>query len=241
MKPSFKHFNQLTDKDINIDYHIHTNQTDGHDSIDTIIKESLVKGLKGIAFTEHVRTSSDWFSEFADNVREAASHHPNIEVLVGAETKALDYQGGLDITVETLTKSDIILGSVHRIPDGKGGAIKFTDLKPRELAEIEFELARGMLKHSPIDVLAHPGGVYSLNHGAFPTRYFKELMYYAKVNDKAIEFSSRYLKNHYDFLSLCGEISPLVSIGSDVHNAKDIGSCRDTLHKFEYKTFQRRP
>lgn len=240
MKPSFKHFSQLNDHDINVDLHIHTNQTDGQENIDALIDKAVSKGLKRIAFTEHVRASTDWFEDFENAVREVASKYPSIEVLVGAEAKVLDLQGDLDITVEILSKSDIILGSVHRIPDGKGGSIDFKNLNPRELAAIEFELAKGILKHSPVDVLAHPGGVYSLNFGAFPKAYYKELMYYAKVNDKAIEFSSKYLKNPYDFLSLCGEVDPKVAIGSDVHRGEELGKCRDTLYQFEYKTFQRR-
>lgn len=240
MKRSFLNFNQLTDQDLNIDYHIHTNQTDGHNSIEAIIKRALELGLKKIAFTEHVRASTDWFDSFEKNVRSAASNYPDIKVLVGAEAKVLDYKGNLDITVNIMNKSDIILGSVHRIPDGKGGSIKFKDLSPKDLADIEFELAMGILKYAPIDVLAHPGGVYSLNYGAFPIRYYEELMRCAKDNDKAMEISSRYLKNTYDYLSLCGDIDPLVSIGSDVHNIEDIGVCRRTLKTFEYNKFQRR-
>lgn len=241
MKLEFINFNQLKDEDINADLHMHTNQTDGEESIDTIIQTAVHIGLKRIAFTEHVRASTDWFDDFADAVREAASNYPTIEVLVGAETKVIDYQGDLDITVDILNKSDIILGSVHSLPDKKGGIIDFSELTPRELAEIEFELAKGILKHSPVDVLSHPGGMYSARYGAFPINYLKELMYYAKVNDKAIECSSKYLKNPYDFLSICSEINPAISIGSDAHRAEEVGNCRQMLKNFEYKTFQRRP
>lgn len=240
MKLEFTNFNQLKDEDINIDFHMHTNQTDGEGTIDTMIQRAVEKGLERIAFTEHVRASTDWFVDFADAVREAASNYPTIDVLVGAETKVIDYHGDLDITVDILKKSDIILGSVHSLPDGKGGIFDFSELSPSELAEIEFNLAKGILKHSPVDVLAHPGGMYSARHGAFPINYFKELMYYAKVNDKAIECSSKYLKNPYDFLSICSEINPAISIGSDAHRAGEVGNCRELLKKFEYKTFQRR-
>jgi len=239
MTISFLNFNELKDEDTNVDLHIHTNQTDGQDSIETIIKKSIEKGLKRIAFTEHVRADTDWFDRFADTVRKTASNYPSIDILVGAETKVLDKKGNLDITADIISKSDLILGSVHSIPDEKGGYIDFSTLTPRELAKIEFELAKGMLRNAPIDVLAHPGGMYSSRYGGFPLEYFKELILLAKANDKAIEFSSKYTKNAYDFLSICGDINPAVSVGSDAHKAEDVGNCRNLLHKFEYKQFQR--
>ncbi|OJF91900.1 PHP domain-containing protein [Alkalibacterium sp. 20] len=240
MSINFITFNELKDIDIMYDFHIHTNQTDGQESIETMIKTAIDKGLNKIAFTEHVRKNSDWFGKFAESVKETASKYSGIEVLVGAETKVLDKYGNLDISDTILEKSDIILGSVHSIPDEKGGFIDFSTLTPWELAEIEFELSKGMLKYAPIDVLAHPGGMYSSRYGGFPIEYFKELMILAKANDKAIEFNSKYIKNAYDFLSACGDIDPALSVGSDAHKAEEVGNCKHMLNQFEYKTFQRR-
>lgn len=240
MSISLLTYNELTDDDINIDLHMHTNQTDGEESVEAIIQKSVEKGLKRIAITEHVRSSSDWFDRFEYAVRETAYTYPMIEVLVGAEAKVLDKQGNMDISEKVFDKSDIILGSVHSIPDGKGGILSFNSMTPRELAKTEYELAVGMLNHSPIDVLAHPGGMYSTRYGGFPIEYIIELMILTKENNKAIEISSKYTKNVYDFLTACGEINPAVSIGSDVHNLQHIGKCKEMLHQFEYKTFQRR-
>ncbi|WP_423189021.1 PHP domain-containing protein [Alkalibacterium sp. f15] len=239
MSISFINFNELKDNDITYDFHIHTNQTDGQDSIETMIKASIENGLNKIAFTEHVRIDTDWFDRFAESVKETASKYPGIEVLVGAETKALDNYGNLDISETIIDKSDIILGSVHRIPDGRGGFLDFSALSPQKLAEIEFELSIGMLRNSPINVLAHPGGMYSSRYGGFPIEYFKELMMLSKENNKAIELNSRYIKNAYDFLYSCGEINPKISIGSDAHKAENVGNCTKLLSQFQYVDFQK--
>lgn len=240
MEPSFNHFNDLSVQNLNIEYHMHTNQTDGKDSIEKMLRAASDKGIRQLAFTEHIRADSSWFDEFKARVKQAAELYPDIDVLIGVETKVIDLQGDLDISVDVLSKADIILGSVHSIPDSKGGVIPFSDLSPRELASIEFELAKGMLKHAPIDVLAHPGGMYASRYGGFPIHYIKELMYLAKVNDKAIEFSSKYAKNPYDFLTACGEINPQVSIGSDAHEAGAVGQCQQMLIDFDFVKFQRR-
>jgi histidinol phosphatase-like PHP family hydrolase len=48
---------------------------------------------------------------------------PDVRVSIGCEAKALDYEGTLDASEDTIQLSDIVLGSVHRFPDGKGGYI----------------------------------------------------------------------------------------------------------------------
>lgn len=239
MSLHFISFNELSANNINFDFHIHTNQTDGNDSIESIIKRAINVGLDKIAFTEHVRKDTDWFDCFADSIKKIASRYPSIEVLVGAETKAVDKFGNLDISDRILYRSEIVLGSVHRLPDGKGGFLDFSSLAPAKLAEIEFELSIGMLEKSPINVLAHPGGMYSSRYGGFPVKYFRELMKLSKDNNKAIELNSRYIKNVYDFLSICGEINPLISIGSDAHKVEDIGSCTNLLRQFKFEEFQK--
>lgn len=50
-------------------------------------------------------------------------------------------------------------------------------------------------------------------------------MMLASKYDKAIEVNSKYIKNTFDFLKVCGEINPKISIGSDAHKAKNIGRC----------------
>jgi len=38
------------------------------------------------------------------------------------ETKALDLNGTIDARPEAVVRSDIVIGSVHRYPDGQGAA-----------------------------------------------------------------------------------------------------------------------
>ncbi|MGE5634240.1 MAG: PHP domain-containing protein, partial [Deltaproteobacteria bacterium] len=55
------------------DYHIHTNYNDHSASnltVKNIIKEAERKGLELIALTEHVRKTSEWISEYLNEVSE---------------------------------------------------------------------------------------------------------------------------------------------------------------------------
>jgi len=210
--------------------HMHTNRTDGEASISAIMSRAVEQGLSCVAFTEHVRRDTKWFLEFAGEVRTTQESYPQLEVLVGCEAKALNKRGLLDATNEILAECDIVLGSVHRFPDGQGGYIDFSTLSQEKLAQMEYELALGLLDAAPIDVLAHPGGMYFRQYAAdFPTALMCQLLEKSLEREIAIEISSSYLRDFGTFLQLCAEVNPYVSIGSDMHRLKKLGDCRNQL------------
>jgi putative hydrolase len=97
-------------------------------------------------------------------------------------------------------------------------------------ARVEYEMALGLLQCAPIDVLAHPGGMYQrLRKRSFPDAYLRELMTVSIAAGVAIEINTSYLLDVDGFLRLCAEINPCVSIGSDAHSLEAIGQCRDIL------------
>jgi putative hydrolase len=226
----FRRFLDLQWSDINCDLHMHTSWTDGKARVSDILQLSAQKGLSCVAFTEHVRKSTNWFPEFVQEIRSYAEVHPQLRVLVGCEAKALDTNGGFDVSEEILAECDLVLGSVHRFPNGQGGYINVSGLTLEEFAQIEFELALGLLKFAPIDVLAHPGGMYSRLHDEFPTDFMRELMKVSLERKIAVEINTYYLRNLLNFLELCAEVNPYVSIGSDVHRLEQLANCRDQLH-----------
>ena len=231
--PQFFRFRDLHPAALNVDYQVHTIQTDGEATVHEILALAEQKQLGAIAFTEHVRKGTDWFPDFVRAVRDAEAEFPALTIYVGCETKANDTHGTLDISESILDASDIVLGSVHRFPNPRGGYYDFNDLTPEDTAAIEFDLAMGMLKSAPIDVLSHPGGMYQRRHGAYPEALFREMMVASLEREIAIEINSSYLVDTDAFLRLCEDVNPFVSIGSDVHRLKDLGHCRDMLRARE--------
>ncbi len=226
----FKRFRDLTAADINCDMHMHTCRTDATETAGSMIRQAAAVGLSRIAVTEHVRRSSDWFPEFAQEVR--AERQPYaMEVLVGCETKALDTHGTLDASEAILSECDIVLGTVHSFFDARGVGINWRTLSPEEHAECEFRLALGILEGAPADVLAHPGGITFYRFGSFPADKARKLLEASLQRGVAIEINSRYLGGQAWFLQLCAEINPLVSIASDAHHLEGIGKCRDLLRR----------
>ena len=229
----FVRYHELNRNELNVEYHIHTNQTDGKASVEDILRNAHEKNLSAVAFTEHVRKDTDWFKEFAEVVRNKGENYPGIKVYVGCEAKVLDKNGRLDVSGEILNLSDFVLGSVHRFPDNGGGYIDFDKLDAKSIAEIECEFSLALLKKAPIHVLAHPGGMYQRQHGPYPEHLFRRLFEASLERDIALEINSSYLADFEMFLDLCQEFNPYVSIGSDVHTLDEIGYCRDLLYKSE--------
>ena len=225
----FRRFRDLDRDAINVDFQVHTTQTDGKGTIAELLHLSRQRGLSAIAFTEHVRRDTPWFGDFARAIRRTAVDFPELRVHVGCEAKALDTDGGLDASEAILAECDIVLGSVHRFPDGKGGLLDFARMDVHECAEREFSLALSLVRRAPIDVLSHPGGMTLRHHGSFPLEMFRRLMVATLERGIAIEINSSYLRDMPAFLGLCAEINPYVSVGSDVHRVEDMGRCRDTL------------
>ena len=226
----FKHFLDLNRDAVNCDLHMHTTRTDGQADIEAVLREARSRGLTRVAFTEHVRRDTTWFGEFAAAVRSHAEAYADLEALVGCEAKALDEEGALDASQDILAECDIVLGSVHRFPDGAGGFVSSSALAEEELAKREHALASGLVTAAPIDVLAHPGGMFSRRFKKdLPEELMRSLMIQTRDRGIAIEISSSYLIDLSAFLALCREVNPLVSIGSDMHQLKDLGRCRDQL------------
>jgi putative hydrolase len=228
-KNGFVRFLDLKWPDINCDLHAHTNRTDGQASVRDVMRRAAERGLRRIAFTEHVRRDTTWFSEFAREVRSASEDYPDLEVLVGCEAKALDTQGTLDASQEILAECDIVLGSVHRFPDGSGGYTSFSTLSEQQMAESELELALGLLEAAPIDVLAHPGGMYFRKYRDFPSDMMRELLNSSLERGIAVEISASYVGDLAALLKIYTDVNPYVSIGSDAHRLEQLGNCRDNL------------
>lgn len=226
-RPEFYRFRDLTLENIQRDLHVHTTRTDGQSTIQALLDRAPGLGLREIAYTEHVRRETDWFPEFfaeVDQERQTAA----TRVWIGIEAKALDFSGGLDASDEILARAEIVLGSVHRIPSG-GEFVSLATYPKEKAFEIEFELARGLVRSAPIQVLAHPGGMSYRAFKEFPRNCLADLMRECRRRDVAIEINSSYLLDWDGFLELAERENPYVSIGSDVHRLEHLAQCRDKL------------
>jgi len=231
MKPKFKRFNELRKEDINFDFHIHTNYTDGQSSPEKMIKKAEELKLRAITFSEHVNKTSSWFNDFADRIN-SLKNNDNLKIFLGIEAKAVDFKGKIDATENMIKKSDLVVGVVHRYPDENNGLIPIQDVKEmgmEKAAETEFKLAMGIIDNENVDVLGHPFGIYSKFFYELPEEYMREILKKAVEKNKIVEINTKYLLENEKFFRLLREINPYVSIGSDAHNTNEIAKDFDII------------
>ena len=214
-----------------VDLHMHTNWTDGKNSVLEMYKSACKRGLDVILYSEHARYKSvDWFKDFAQEVR--SIKRKNCLPLVGVESKILNYKGEIDIHPKIVKECDLIMGSVHRFPGEDGINLKkhISKYKKKEAIEIEFELSIAALKYSPIDILGHPFGMsYSRFKTKPPWKLIIELIKTAKRYKKAFEINSKYHNQAKKMINKCLENETLISLGSNAHSVREIGKIQRIL------------
>ena len=116
--------NLITRADIHGDLHMHTNATDGRDTIRQMAEAAMARGLRYIAITDHSKNLAmtnglddlraldhiKRIREVDDELRQ--EHAGAIRILTGIEVDILA-DGALDLDDSTLAEMDIVIASVH--------------------------------------------------------------------------------------------------------------------------------
>jgi DNA polymerase (family 10) len=105
--------------DIRGDLHIHTNRTDGENTLEEMVEGAKEEGYEYIAITEHSQHVSvangldvDGVKKSIDEIDEINERIDGIVVLKGIEVDILE-DGSLDLPDNILEKLDIVIGAVH--------------------------------------------------------------------------------------------------------------------------------
>ena len=140
---------KLVDRsDIVVDAHMHTEYSDGKDSVDTMVQAAIACGLKQIGISDHIANAiygSKLMSEesvmakWIADINLARSNYPQVSILMGAE---VDISVNGDISFPSnLDDLDYVIASAHTVPH--------TNLTERFLKAIT---------HSKVAILGHPTG-----------------------------------------------------------------------------------
>ncbi|MEM9828715.1 MAG: DNA polymerase/3'-5' exonuclease PolX [Planctomycetota bacterium] len=137
--------------DIVGDMHMHTDATDGQNTLEEMIEAAIDRGLQYIAITDHsqrvsmaggldaARASAQWKKIAKLRDRYAGQ----IQVLTGIECDILE-AGGMDLPDDVLAMADWVLGSIH-----------YGQKQSREKIT---ERILGAIENPHVDCIAHPTG-----------------------------------------------------------------------------------
>ena len=206
-----------------IDYHMHTDLTDGKDTVEEMHAAAVDCGLQAILFSEHARKSSgDWFGAFAERVR--ALPQEDCRAYVGTECKVDDFDGNIDTAPEIARHCDLIMVSVHRFPDGHGGLREFKDVAADEAMDIEFRLSHAALDNPDVDIIGHPFGMTLKRYRKQPPEdRWRRLIERAAKYNVAFDISGRYHPDPWQLITWCREAGTRITLGSDAHCVGEVG------------------
>jgi len=206
-----------------VDCHIHTNWTDGVNTISECHEKAVRIGLTAVLFSEHTRLTSDsWFGEFAGVVRGLDASL--CRAFVGTEVKVKNYEGEIDAHPAVLRNCDLVMVSVHRFLDSRGTPVEFKDVAPESALANEKRLAIAAIGNPHTKIIGHLFGMSITKYGQSPTDDdWREVVSEAARHDVAVEINSHYHPNPLGLLAICRDEGARVSLGSNSHELATIG------------------
>jgi DNA polymerase (family 10) len=137
----------ITRADLKGDLHMHTTESDGRESLETMVAEAKKRGLEYIAITDHSQALSmaNGLDEsrtyaHAERIRACSKTQKGITVLAGIECDILA-DGSMDLDHDCLASLDIVVASIHSA-----------------MTQPDWEMTRRVIKaieHPAVDIIGH--------------------------------------------------------------------------------------
>lgn len=228
-----------------IDYHIHTNYSDGRNTIEEYLEAAERIRLKEIAFTDHlffsphrifkgrkISIEPEEIENYVREIRDARERY-SVKAKIGLE---VDYLAGREGEARGIVDKhpfDFILGTPHVLEGHlitiREELLKFMGEKSMaEAYEMYFSEVKGAVESGIFDVIAHPDVIRSmcrsLYHRELPFERYKDLV--EKVAELMVERGVGIEANAgLPFLKACREEGVrVVTVGSDAHDTSRLAS-----------------
>ncbi|MCO8244268.1 DNA polymerase/3'-5' exonuclease PolX [Haladaptatus sp. AB643] len=211
----------IEEGDVRGDLHLHTNWSDGNNTIAEMIEGAAEFGHDYIVISDHATGSGmvggvglddEELEEQIAEVRAAAEDAP-IDVFTGVEAN-IDPDGGISVGDDVLAELDIVVASPHSSLDG--------DATDRLIRAIE---------HPSVDILGHPSGRL-INRRPGHDFDVREVASAAADNGVALEINSN--THRLDLwgaaVQVAVEEGATIAIDTDAHSPGEYGNIRYGIH-----------
>lgn len=205
--------------DLRGDLHMHTTESDGRESLETMVQAARERGLEYIAITDHTKSLAmtnglDEARVFAQAsaIRSLSKTLKGFTVLAGVECDIMP-DGSLDLADDCLAALDIVVASVHSA-----------------LQQDEAEMTRRLIKaieHPSVDIIGHPTGRLLLRRDA-SRLHIEKVIDAAAANGVALEINSQphRLDLSDSHARLARDRGVKIVIDSDAHEVPALGFTR---------------
>jgi len=202
--------NLLTLDDLRGDLHAHTNWSDGHHELETLVQAAHRKGYEYIIVSDHSRSSTvagglseEKLLEQIGKIRALNKKYRNFRILAGSECDIVA-DGKLDYSDRVLAQLDIVLCAVHS---------RFKQSR----AEMTARIVKA-LSNPYVNILAHPTGRLIGERDPYDVD-LEAVFAAAKQHGKAVEINAQPsrldLNDHH--ARRAKELGVMLSIDTDTH------------------------
>lgn len=202
--------------DLKKDYHVHSNYNDHSPqelSIQKVARYAEKIDLNTLAFTEHVRKTSDWIPQYLEEIDRIVSSGTKITIISGFEAKILK-DGTVDFPTEY--ESHFLIASFHTRYNNK---------------EEWLSALKSAIALPYVNVIGHlaPEESFDLTYDELV-----ELSQLLKLNYKIVEINAKYRRPPMKWLRTFKDNNVNFHLGSDAHNLDEVGNFNSINNLIEY-------
>jgi putative hydrolase len=202
--------------DLKKDYHVHCNYNDHSSkelSIENVTRYAEEINLNTLAFTEHVRKTSDWIPKYLEEIDRIVSSGTRMTLISGFEAKILK-DGMVDFPSEY--EGYFLIASFHT---------NFYD-KQDWLSALRSAISLPYVK-----VIGHlaPEESFELTESELI-----ELSTLLNKNEKSVEINAKYRRPPMKWLRIFKDNNVNFHLGSDAHSLTEVGNFNSITNLIEF-------
>lgn len=188
------------------EWHIHTNFTDGENSVDEYCEKAVGQDIPLVAFTEHVRRDLSYdYNAYLEDIDKARDKYDLI-ILSGCEAKILP-DGTLDVDDSIIKYIDYPIFAFHSFP--------------KDLDNYLYALYK-IIKNPYVNTWAHPDIFLKRSGLNLPKKDLFHIFRALKENDILIELNKKYNTPSDEWTDLARQYKVNIVRGSDCHCIEEI-------------------
>ena len=221
-----------------MDLHLHSNYSDGKNSLEEMIEQAYKLGIKKIRFVDHVWKSSEWINAYIEELsRLKVKYASLIDIQIGVESKLINHSGDLDLDTKYYNSDIKIVAAIHRIPLGNENYIRGSEIQN------DIELSKSMwmksfksfLLNKNITCIAHPFSLFQMMEiKKDDKKWWAEISSILEKVGCEIEYNVKY-DNSMVPEWIWERFSDKIVFGSDSHSTSDLVNRNIELYNIQCK------
>lgn len=198
------------------EWHIHTNYTDGKNTIHEYCQKAEELGIPVLAFTEHVRINLNYdFNNFLNDIEEAKDEF-DIIILSGCEAKVLP-DGELDVKEQILKEVDYPIFAFHSFPQNMN---------------LYIECLKNILRNHYVNTWAHPGTFLTKNCFELSDEEIKKIFRLMEERNILYEINIKHKIIPANWINYAKKYNVGLVRGSDVHCIEEMQNINSMRNSF---------